>query len=50
MEAVPSATPVPTGAGLTTSVLRAPICGRCGANRVEKKRNGSWFPTCYTCG
>ena len=28
----------------------APICGRCNVNRVGKRRNGSWFPTCYNCG
>ena len=28
----------------------APLCGRCGVNKVNRRRNGSWFPTCYDCG
>ena len=28
----------------------APICGNCGVNRVGRRRDGSWFPTCYSCG
>ena len=28
----------------------APICGRCGVHRVGRRRNGSYFNTCYDCG
>ena len=28
----------------------APICGRCGVHRVGRRRNGSYFATCYDCG
>ena len=28
----------------------APICGRCGIHRVGRRRNGSYFATCYECG
>ena len=28
----------------------APICGRCGIHRVGRRRNGSYFTTCYECG
>ena len=27
----------------------APLCGRCGVTRVNRRRNGSCFPTCYEC-
>ena len=27
----------------------APLCNRCGVNRVNRRRNGSWFPTCFSC-
>lgn len=28
----------------------APICGNCRVNPVGRRRDGSWFPTCYSCG
>ena len=28
----------------------APLCGRCGVNKVNRRRNRSWFPTCFACG
>ena len=28
----------------------APLCGTCGVHRVNRRRDGSWFPTCIRCG
>ena len=28
----------------------APICVECGVNKVNRRRNGSWCPTCSACG
>ena len=27
-----------------------PICVECGVNKVNRRRNGSWCPTCSACG
>ena len=25
------------------------LCARCGVNKVNRRRDGSWFATCFSC-
>ena len=45
------AAPAPAAAGQPPRQAdpAAPLCNRCGVNRVNRRRNGSWFPTCFSC-
>ena len=45
-----AAAPAPAGQPPRQADPAAPLCGRCGVNKVNRRRNGSWFPPYFDCG
>ena len=35
--------------GIASRIMGDTLCARCGVNKINRRRDGSWFATCVSC-